>query len=88
MRYGQIAKETRRSGFWLFLLQGKSYLGDHAARAKTSSLAAFAVTLFCFIIQDVPTLEMALDQNLASEIAYRAVHSPTLDSVETVSGPS
>jgi hypothetical protein len=43
--------------------------------------------LFCFIVQVVPTLEMALDQNLASEIAYRAVHSVTLCPVETLSGP-
>jgi CHASE3 domain sensor protein len=31
---------------------------------------------------------LALIQNLASVIAYRAVHSPTLDPVETMTGPS
>jgi hypothetical protein len=40
--------------------------------------------LFCSIVQDVPTLEMALDQNLASVFAYRAVHSVTLCPVETM----
>ena len=65
-----------------------SYLGDHAARANTSSFAAFAVTLFCLVVQGVPTPETALVQNLASVIAYRAVHSPTLDPVETMTGPS
>jgi len=43
--------------------------------------------LFCFIVQGVPTLETALDQNLASVFAYRAVHSVTLCPVETMNWP-
>ena len=35
-------KETRRSGFLLFWVTRYNYLGDHAARAKISSLDAFA----------------------------------------------
>ena len=39
----------------LFLVTRHSCLGDHAARANTSSLAAFAVTLFSsfYIVADV-----------------------------------
>ena len=35
-------KKTRRSGFLLFWVTRYNYLGDHAARAKISSLDAFA----------------------------------------------
>ena len=36
------SKKTRRSGFLLFWVTRYNYLGDHAARAKISSLDAFA----------------------------------------------
>ena len=39
----------------LFWVTRHSCLGNQAARAKTSSLAAFAVTLFCLVVHVVPT---------------------------------
>jgi len=44
--------------------------------------------LFCFIVQVIPTLEIALDQNLASVFAYRVDPIDTCCPIDTVSGPS
>jgi hypothetical protein len=61
-----------------------------ALPSRCKSVESFIVCdyFFCSIVQVVPTLETALDQNLASVFAYRAVHSVTLCPVETMYTPT
>jgi hypothetical protein len=68
----KVDKKSTRRCFWLFLLRGISY--PRRCLGRQCELFVVCVYVFCFFGRVPPTLRFS---------HYRAVHSPTLDPVET-----
>jgi hypothetical protein len=65
--------QEKRPPRWPFWLLSYKVTNPGSAIKQRERMNCRLQLLFCFIVQGVPTLETALDQNLVSVFAYRIV---------------